>query len=349
MSNSERMFPISEWWDKEYEPKDIPRKKYSKGDKVLVIDGDILAYKVSAATEKRTVVVTNPKGKTKGFKTKTEFLDWCKQREKSPDQYTIEAIQTPESIDFCLGTMKRAIENIKKRVGATHMEIYVEGSGNFRKTLPLIDLYKDRSSSVRPIHLKACKEYMLQFKDALRVSGRECDDFFQQRLYELSCDGIDSVGYSVDKDVFQNYQFELTIYNPDKEEINTYPKGVGKLWETSNGVKGYGMKWLVFQTLLFDRIDNYCMNQFYTKRYGEKSFYKDFKDLETEKDVLQMAVDKLKKLLPEVIEYKDCFGGDQKHNWLSLAELYFSCCYMRIANNDETTFESLLKEYEVEY
>ena len=331
------------------EPKDIVRPVYDKDDVVLVIDGDILAYKISTAVEDRYVTITNSKGDTRDFQTKTKFKEWCKSKGKSFDDYSLEEKQSAESIEFCLGTLKRAITKVMNKVGANKVEIYVEGTGNFRKELPLIDLYKDREVTLRPIHLKACKQYLIDWQGAIAVDGRETDDFFQQRLYELHLDGIKAIGYSNDKDSKQEYRYDITLFNPDHNEVKTYKGGVGELWESSNGIKGSGLVWLCFQCILFDKIDSYCMNQFYTKRYGEKSFFKDFKDLKTKNDVLSKAVEKLKLLLPEKIEYIDCFGKKQGHNWLSLTELYFQCCYMKVKDNDNTTFESLLKEYGVEY
>lgn len=336
-------------YDVEYDVKDIKRPVYLKDDVVLIFDGDILTYKVSAAVEKRSIVVTNKDGKKKPFDSVTDFNKWCKRLNKDKSKYTIETVQDAESIEFCLGTLKRAIKNAMKATGANKYEMYVDGNSNFRKDLKLISPYKDRSASVRPIHLKACKEYLVAHHGAIRIKGKETDDFFQQRLFELSEEGIKAIGYSNDKDSKQNYQFEITLFNPDDSSISTYPKGVGDLWETSNGIKGCGLKWLMFQNFLYDKIDGYCMNQFYKKQFGEKSFYKAVSPLKTEREVLQWCVDKWKELLPDSIEYVDHFGNPQKHDWLSLAELYFQCCYMKIYDNDETTVESLLKEFEVDY
>ena len=332
----------------EYCPHELTPKKYPKGSKVVVIDGDILSYKVSAACESRGITATK-NGKTKPFKNRTEFKKLCEEKNWEYLNFTIEETQVAEDISYCIGTLKRAIENIVKRTGATHYEIYVEGKGNHRLEIPLKDKYKDRESSVRPVHLKACKEYLIKHKEAKRIKGRETDDYFQQRLYELSLDGTEALGYSNDKDSKQNYQFDITLYNPDDDSITTYKKGVGDLWESSNGIKGSGLKWLVFQNMLYDKVDCYCMNQFYLKRYGEKSFYKDFKDLKTEQEVFSKAVSKLKEMLPEKVLYTSWNGVVINANWLELTELYFQACYMKISDDDQTTFESLLKEYGVEY
>ena len=56
-------------------------------------------------------------------------------------------------------------------------------------------------------------------------------------------------------------------------------------------------------------------------------------------------VNKWEELLPESIEFIDFNGEAQKHNWLSLAELYFQCLYMRMSPVDDMTFEKLLYKY----
>ena len=334
--------------NKEWDVSEIPRPKYSKDDKVVLIDGDILAYKSASAIDGRKILVTK-NNKSRKFKHRTEFKDLCKIKGWDYGTFDIKDIQEPAPFSILCDVLDGGIGNALKETGCNKFEVYVEGKTNFRNSLPLIDKYKDREDVIRPVHLKETKNRLIEKHGAYRIGGRECDDYIQQRSYELSCDGIHAVTWTIDKDSQQNYQFDINIYNPDKEELVTYKKGVGNLWETSNGIKGNGLKWLVFQCLLFDKIDGYCLNQFYIKRYGEKSFYKDFKGLKTEYEVLSKAVEILKTKLPENIEYTSWNGIDVSVDWLGLVELYFKCCYMRIRDNDETTFESLLKEYGVEY
>ena len=334
--------------DYEWDVKDIPRPEYSSDDVVLVIDGDVICFKISSACEKKSIIVTNAKGNTKEFKTRTKFKEWCKKLGKDFNDYSIEDKKIVEPLNYCINTLNRSIDKLMLATGATKAEFYIDGKSNFRKELPLIDIYKDRHDE-RPEHLSALKEHILRFKGGYRIKDRETDDFFQQRLYELYVARIKCIGYTNDKDAKQNYQMDVTLYNPDDGSIKTFDKGVGSLWETSAGIKGSGMKWLMFQCYLYDKVDSYCMNQFYNKQFGEKSFYKAVQPLQTEQEVLQWCVDKWKELLPETIEYVDCFGNQQKHDWLSLAELYFQCCYMKVYNDDTTCLKTLFEEYDVQY
>ena len=45
--SAEKQFPIKEWWDVEYHPKDIPRKEYKEGDVVAIFDADTVVLPVS--------------------------------------------------------------------------------------------------------------------------------------------------------------------------------------------------------------------------------------------------------------------------------------------------------------
>lgn len=347
--NVEKQFPIKEWWDVEYHPKDIHRKEYKKGDVVLVFDADVFCYRVAAMVDNRFVRITNNKGITKDFKHRTEFKEWCEKKGKDFNDYTVEDIVESEPLSYCLNTLKQALKVAMRNSGATHAELYVEGSGNFRNKLPLPTKYKDREGNYRPTYLKDCKDFVLKALDGYRVCSVETDDFVQTRMYELHNQGIKAITYGVDKDFWQEWRYDPLVYNPMTCEVKQYKGGIGELWETSYGVKGSGLVWLLFQLLLGDIADSYTPKQFFKKRYGEKSFYKEFKDIKDIQELFIKYLERWKSLVPDVVEYVDVFGVEQKKTRLEIIELYFSCCYMRIYNDDNTTFQSLLKEYGVEY
>ena len=103
----------------------------------------------------------------------------------------------------------------------------------------------------------------------------------------------------------------------------------------------------MFQTCLGDPVDCYTPKPFFNRRYGEKSYYKDFKDITNEKDLLSKWLDKWCELLPERIVYTDWKGVEQNLSRLELAEMMFKCAYMRTSPKDNTTFKSLLDKYGV--
>ena len=122
---------------------------------------------------------------------------------------------------------------------------------------------------------------------------------------------------------------------------------MGELYEHKKGIKGNGLQWLLLQVFLGDMTDNYSSKPFFSRKYGEKSYYKDFKDIGNEKELLSKWWDKWCELLPERIVYTDWKGVEQNLSRLELAEMMFKCAYMRTSPNDNTTFKSLLDKYEV--
>lgn len=336
---------------KEYYPHEIKKKKYPKGSRVLIIDGDILTYKLATFGDERVCIVTNPEGKQREYKNRTAFKKLRKEQGKSVEGYTYEDILKPHPIEYCLASLRGAIKNVKERVGADYVEIYIGGSENFRLNLPLPTVYKSgRKELLRPTYLTDCKEYMLKYHNAVKVKGVEADDYVQQRMYELYQDGVDGVLYSNDKDARQAYQFPITIYNPDKDDIQTHKDGLGELWLAPNGdLKGSGLKWLINQTLAGDSSDSYKGNELSGVRYGEKTYYNDVNGFTTIEELLNYAVGKWKEWYPTPVTYQLADGFEVTRDWLKLAEMYWSCAYMRISDYDKTTFKSLLKEYDVDY
>lgn len=344
-----KQFPIKEWWDVEYHPKDIPRKEYKEGDVVLVVDGDVFCYRSSAACDTRTIKVTNEKGQSRSFKHRTAFKEWCSIKGKDFNNYKVEDVVESEPLSYCLNTLKQAINLALKNTGCTHYEIYVEGSGNFRTRLPLPNKYKNREGNYRPTHLKEAKDFVVRSLGGYRVSSVETDDFFQTRLFELNQKGVKAIGWSCDKDLQTEWRYDITAFNPMTLNTVTYKGGLGELWETKNGIKGSGLLWLLMQNICGDITDTYSPKTFFKKRYGEKAYYNEFKDIKDIQELFIKYLERWKSLVPDVVEYVDVFGVEQKKTRLEIIELYFSCCYMRIYNDDNTTFESLLKEYGVEY
>ena len=51
----------------------------------------------------------------------------------------------------------------------------------------------------------------------------------------------------------------------------------------------------------------------------------------------------------EVEQHIECKDIEQTKSWLELADMYWSCAYMKTCADDKRTFESLLKEFGVDY
>lgn len=347
------MFPINNEVDleREWTYKQVwdTLPKFKKCDRVVSVDSDALCFRIAAACDTKTILVSNGK-KVREFKTRTEFKRLCKDKGWDYAKFTIEDKVVSEDVSHCLATLKRAIRNLKERFDATHMYHFLGGKHNARCDLKLPVQYKsNRSGAARPTHLKECRDYLIKNHGAFVVTGVEADDLVQglsqHIVNETEACGI---AFNLDKDFNQSLLFNR-FYNPIKDTVTELSGGLGKLWLENDKVKGEGLLWLMQQLMISDPSDAYFMNSHYIKKYGEKSFYKDFKDCKSEKELLTKVVSKWKELLPESIEYTSWCGEVMKPSWLELAELYMTCCYMKTSPDDSTTFESLLKEYKIEY
>lgn len=336
-----------------YRDVDILRVAYPKGSVVLIIDMDTLMFRVASACQRNFIKVTNPQGKSREFKHRTAFREYCEEKNVNYDDFIIEDKVEAEHVKNCLAVLKKSVEKLKREFKITHIEMYHGGKGNFRSVLPLIEEYKGQRSEIKPVHLPDCVKYAEDVLGSKCVIGVETDDIVQMRWLDCTkLDGVTCYLATVDKDAKQVYQSEkeFLIINLASFEVERFKGGLGELHTNSRGeVKGTGLKWLVFQLMQGDAVDNYAQKKLFKKRYGEKSFLKDFNDLDTPKQVLEKHVEVTKRLLPEVVEYTTWDGKEVKMSWLEVQELYWSCAYMRVNPNDKTTFESLLKEYGVEY
>ena len=352
--------------------KDLPT--YSKQDKVLIIDSDILAYKVSSVCEFKYKFTCKTTGEVYNVKSKKAFKDFLRDKQDvisekieilqqanedisnlveqlsllEYDNFDCIGEQTAEPKSYAFKTVSDAIQRALEFTGCNKYELYVGGSNNFRLKIPLPTQYKmSRTTVQRPLLLTDVKEYLIKYKGCKKVKDQECDDLVQRRMRDLNKQGIRCCLYTIDKDSKGVVDYNISIYNPDKQDIEFIKGGLGNLYETKNGIRGDGLKWLMFQTAMYDKIDNYVMNSHYLKRYGEKSFYKDFNGCTSEKELLEKLISKWKELLPEKIIYTSFDGSLQEHSWLSLAEMYYSCAKMR--DGSFPTLVSLFEDYGVEY
>lgn len=323
-------------------------KQYTAKDRVIVCDSDMIAYRVASACDSRSILVSRG-NTTKEFKTRTEFKEYCKNKNLDYDTFTIEDKIVPEPIENCLSTIKRIINNIKEQYNINHVIHILSGSDNHRLSLPLPAKYKsNRKEMIKPTHLQACKDYLIKYHNAYVINGYEADDVVQSLTeYIINNTKAYGVAYSIDKDYHTSLNKNRYL-NPITDKVVELTGGLGKLERTDKGVKGDGLFWICYQLMMGDSSDGYNAKQFYNKKYGEVSFYNDVKDCQSEHELLTKVVNKWKELVSDSVEYTSWEDKEMKLSWLELAELYFSCLYMR-GYQDNTTFKSLLDKYGVEY
>lgn len=316
---------------------------------VLLVDGDILAYRAAAASEKRTVLIKHlPSGKEKVFKNRTEFKDSMKAKEKEYklEEYEFTDVQEPEDISYCLYSIKARLGHLKEETKADRVEVYVGGLDNFRNGLPLPSKYKDRPVEGRPIHLAEAKNYLVQYHSSIKSWEVEADDVLSIRGYEELNKGNKVIIGTQDKDTLQGEGFCIYDWTVEKPMIHQLPKDpLGYLEDTGKKVIGSGLKFLALQLLVGDPVDTYKPSELAKVKYGPKSAYKLLAELPDTQSVCAAVVNQYKKWYPEAITYQTWQGNlVEKATWQDILDMYFKCCWMKRTWEDQSDWQKEFKD-----
>lgn len=137
-------------------------------EKVLAVDGDIIAYRTAAVCE---------------------------------DHFE----------GACQAILQSTLDSITSITGIKKMRIYLSGKSNFRYDVAVTKPYKgNRVSMVRPQFLPACREFLMEYCNAIVVDGFEADDAIAT---DMTVNGAYHCG--IDKDILQ---IEGKHYNYVKDE-----------------------------------------------------------------------------------------------------------------------------------
>jgi len=315
--------------------------------RVLVLDGDSIAFRCSSAGEERGIhVLHSPTGIEKSFKHRTELKELLASKNKElTEDYIITDTQSPEPLEFVLSTIKRHIERIANEVNADQIRIFSGEQDNFRLNLPLPKKYKgNRVNSIRPVHLVKAKEYLRDIWYAEEAIGEEVDDACCWSAYEALEQGHTVMQYFYEKD---QLSFDgLTLLMEDNLGIQhiVVPE-LGELHIQKTAVKGMGLKFLCYQWVCSDPVDNYCAYDLSKVRFGAKSAYNLIYDSSTPQEVLLRVIDQFKKFYPDVFTYRDWKGEEHEANYVTMLDLYFKCARMKRTKDDPLDFRVLLDKY----
>ena len=162
------------------------------GEKILLVDGDIIAYRSATAAEKRLYVV----GDSATFTYKKEAVAYC--TEKGIDQDQITFTYNTEDVTHALHNVKTTMNTIHAGVeGVGETRVYLTGESNFRNDV--FPEYKmHREDNRKPSHLDACREYLIRYHGAIVSVGCEADDLL---AIEAHKDLENSIIATLDKDL----------------------------------------------------------------------------------------------------------------------------------------------------
>ena len=317
---------------------------------ILLIDGDIVAFRSAAIAEERSIEVTHgPTGIKKSFKNRTEFKDAMKSKNKViTEDYSITDVQDAVSPAVCNHTIKNIINKFKNDVQPDSVEIYVGGKNNFRDKLFLPSAYKgNRKDTIRPILLTDAKDYLKRSMGAKSIDGIETDDVLSYRGYEELAKGNKPVVATFDHDA-QGHS-GLWIYNFNEE--NPVPKlipSLGEIYSKNNDFHGTGLKMFAGQWCCSDRSDCYKAYELSKVKFGPKKIIDLLAPLQTEKEVLEAVVKQFKTFYPEEFVYTAWDGSEHKADYKTMMDLYFKVSMMYRTKDDPLDYKAFLNSYGVQ-
>lgn len=313
--------------------------------RLAVVDGDLLAFKCAAVTEKRSVIATHKETLDKyEFDTATKFKEWAAG---TADEYELEAIRTPEPIANTLRSIKTKLNSIVEACKADSYHIVISGDDNFRKNIPLPSQYKNtRSDAGKPINLAEAKEYLVKFHNA-EIAVGEADEVLVAYAYQGWKDKEVVIQCSIDKDAYHGPGW---LFNWDAMEAPELIEGLGSLYiNSSDTVKGKGRMFLYFQMAFGDPIDAYKPCELAKVKYGEKSAYKLLKDCTTDKEAIEALVKQYKKWYNEPVTYRAWDNSLQTKDWIEIWQMYADCAFMPRWDGDRFDVKKVMKNVGIEF
>ena len=165
---------------------------------VLLVDGDVVAYRCAASAEKTYYAVTEGNSK------EAAYYDNHKEAKVHADgiEGWIWSRKEVQPEEFALQSCKTVLNSLREKFpDSQDLVIYLSGIRNFRDFIWKTKKYKGNRDAVsRPTHLAACRDYLSRVWGARITDGYEADDALG---IELSAVGNAGVIVSNDKDLDQ--------------------------------------------------------------------------------------------------------------------------------------------------
>jgi len=320
--------------------------------KILIIDLDTPCFAAAAVSEDRSVLVTHElTGIQKSFKTRTEFKEVlkAKQKEDKITEYSFKDVQEPEPIENACHTLKSMLARYIETLEVEEVIYFISGKDNFRDNLPFPTKYKSsRATTLRPLLLSDVKKFAAAKYKAVVCNGEEPDDAIIYTAYDLKNRGYEPIIMTIDKDSLA--YSGLQIYNQDKPEqgIVEIPQ-LGSLWiDDKNKVRGNGFLWYALQHILGDKTDSFNPAELAGIKYGEKSAYKLLHECKSEQEALSKVIQQYKQWYPKPVTYTAWNGVEHTADYIQIADMYFKACRMKTDEFDDLDFVKFCNKYGVD-
>lgn len=317
------------------------------GKTTLIIDGDILSFRCAAANETRSILTTHKgTGQTTKYAHRTSFRE-CIKGLFEEDEFEIEDVQECEDIKNAYHAINTSVNAWMKSCSAEEVEVYISGKSNFRDRLPLPSKYKGTRSSIKPLQLKECRDYLVTKYKAISAVDEEADDCLSKRAYEGFKEGTKNIVISADKD---SYGVESWLYNWTKMSEPMLIKGLGEVeLDEKRVLRGFGRKWFYAQWVLGDKVDEFKPCELANKKFGDVSCFKLLADCKSDKECVEAVYNQYKTWYPVPITYLSWDGVEHTKTDIKLMDMYAACAHMRRWDGDVFSTEKLLTNLGINY
>lgn len=171
---------------------------------VLLVDGDIVAYRCAAAAEKTKYAVEDV------FSTKLFKFDTAKEAKEFASNMPIWSRKELEPVANALNGANLCLEAFLKRFPTGTIQVYLSGERNFRDGIWQTKKYKGNRVAPKPTYLEEVRQHLISRWDAVVSKNQEADDDIG------IASGSGTIVVSTDKDLDQIPGWH---YNWVKEEV----------------------------------------------------------------------------------------------------------------------------------
>ena len=221
---------------------------------------------------------------------------------------------------------------------------YVGGDTNFRKDICTLQPYKGQRTAELPVHLAACKEYVMQHHKATMSKYVEADDLVSTDNYNAVKNKQDFAAVVLDKD-FKGCEGNWYFYlNDDRRKV----RGFGKLWRNGGEVDGVGRMFKYLQICQGDKSDSYEPHCFSDKENGPVTAYNALKDCKNDTEAFLAMKEHFTYLYPEPKIITNWKGDSFEIDWFYVMNEMFQLAHLQRWKDDRIDLKKAFKGLEIE-
>jgi hypothetical protein len=338
----------------------------------LILDADFICYTVACVFQETYILATHPSiPETVKLKNKTELWGKAPKREGGfvqeynelnfaslkPDEFTFTEHQEALPLERAKKSVDTRLQGLLQETGASSYVGFVGRGELDRVQMSTLWKYKGQRELVgmRPIHLSALKQYMVDEHNCIFIEGAESDDAVSEAglnaYTKWKATGKESdkgIITFADKDLCQVDSWQYHVGQCSKPELRV---GFGKIARDEKGkVRGWGRLHLYWQVMGQDASDNFSAACFSDVKHGDIAAFNLLSECTNDKQAFEALVKGYKKLYPEPKVVVGWRGDEIKIDWLYVLQECFDLAKMlRKKDEQPTNVKALLTKLQISF